>query len=281
MIRIGQFNRLRVSKLLGFGAYMTDGTEEILMPTKFLPEEIKEGDNIRVFVYHDNEGRPIATTQLPYACVDQIATLKVVANGAAGGFLDWGLDKDLLVPNSEQRFRLSIGQKAVVWIYIDDKSGRIVASTKLNKFIKDQITGQECDYKQGDDIEIVVAETTTLGYKVVVDGTYWGLLYKNEVFKPIEIGDRMDAYIKEIRPDGKIDVTLRSSEKNEVEDLGQTIINRLNENNGALPFGDKSDAAIIYREFGVSKKVFKRSLGMLLKEGKVQLGDNSITLVKK
>lgn len=272
MIRIGQFNRLRVSKLLNFGAYLTDGNEEILMPTKFLPEDIKEGDSIRVFLYHDNEGRPIATTQIPYACVNQVATLKVVANGSAGGFLDWGLDKDLLVPNSEQRIRLSVGQKVVVWIYVDDKSGRIVATTKLNKFIKDQGSS----YKSGDEVEIVVAETTNLGYKVVVDNEYWGLLFKNEVFKPIEIGDRLDAYIKEVRPDGKLDITLHSPEKNEVEDLGQAILKRLEENNGILPFGDKSDADIIYREFGVSKKVFKRTLGMLFKEGKITLENERI-----
>lgn len=259
--------------MLEFGAYLTDGREEILMPTKFVPEELKEGDSIRVFVYHDNEGRPIATTQLPLACVDQVATLKVVANGAAGGFLDWGLDKDLLVPNSEQRFRLQVGQKAVVWIYIDSKSGRIVASTKLNRYIQD--TGG--DYKLGDDVEIVIAETTNLGFKVVVDNAYWGLLYKNEVFKDITIGDRLDAFIKEVRPDGKIDITLRSPEKNEVEDLGSIILGRLKENGGTLPFGDKSDAAEIYKEFGVSKKVFKRTLGMLFKDGKVKLEDNKIT----
>lgn len=272
MVKIGQFNRLRVSKLLNFGAYLTDGNEEILMPTKFLPEDIKEGDSIRVFVYHDNEGRPIATTQIPYACVNQIATLKVVDNGSAGGFLDWGLDKDLLVPNSEQRVRLSVGQKAVVWIYVDDKSGRIVATTKLNKYVKDQGSS----YKSGDEVEIVIAETTNLGYKVVVENEFWGLLYKNEVFKPIEIGDRIDAYIKEVRPDGKLDITLHSPEKNEVEDLGQTILKRLDENNGILPFGDKSDADIIYREFGVSKKVFKRTLGMLFKEGKITLENEQI-----
>lgn len=272
MVKIGQFNRLRVSKLLNFGAYLTDGNEEILMPTKFLPEDIKEGDSIRVFVYHDNEGRPIATTQIPYACVNQIATLKVVDNGSAGGFLDWGLDKDLLVPNSEQRVRLSVGQKAVVWIYVDDKSGRIVATTKLNKYVKDQGSS----YKSGDEVEIVISETTNLGYKVVVENEFWGLLYKNEVFKPIEIGDRIDAYIKEVRPDGKLDITLHSPEKNEVEDLGQTILKRLDENNGILPFGDKSDADIIYREFGVSKKVFKRTLGMLFKEGKITLENEQI-----
>jgi predicted RNA-binding protein (virulence factor B family) len=276
MIRIGQFNRLRVSKLLNFGAYLTDGTEEILMPTKFLPEELKEGDSIRVFLYHDNEGRPIATTQIPYACVDQIATLKVVANSSAGGFLDWGLDKDLMIPNSEQRVRLAIGQKTVVWIYIDDKSGRIVATNKLNKFIKEQ--GGE--YKSGDDVEIVVAEATNLGYKVVIDNEFWGLLFKNEVFKPIEVGDRLDAYIKEVRPDGKIDVTLHAPGKNEVEDLGPNILKRLEENNGVIPFGDKSDAAIIYREFGVSKKVFKRTLGMLFKEGKITLEDEQISFKK-
>ncbi len=272
MIRIGQFNRLRVSKMLEFGAYLTDGKEEILMPNKFLPEDIKEGDSIRVFLYHDNEGRPIATTQIPYACVDQIATLKVVANGSAGGFLDWGLDKDLLVPNSEQRTRLSVGQKAVIWIYIDEKSGRIVGTTKLNKFIKDHGS----NYKAGDEVEIVIAEITDLGYKVVVDNEFWGLLFKNEVFKPIEIGDRLDAYIKEVRSDGKLDITLHSSEKNEVEDLGQTILKRLEENGGTLPFGDKTDAAIIYREFGVSKKVFKRTLGMLFKEGRITLGNEQI-----
>lgn len=276
MIRIGQFNRLRVSKLLNFGAYLTDGTEEILMPTKFLPEELKEGDSIRVFLYHDNEGRPIATTQIPYACVDQIATLKVVANSSAGGFLDWGLDKDLMIPNSEQRVRLAIGQKTVVWIYIDDKSGRIVATNKLNKFIKEK--GGE--YKSGDDVEIVVAEATNLGYKVVIDNEFWGLLFKNEVFKPIEVGDRLDAYIKEVRPDGKIDVTLHAPGKNEVEDLGPNILKRLEENNGVIPFGDKSDAAIIYREFGVSKKVFKRTLGMLFKEGKITLEDEQISFKK-
>lgn len=274
MIRIGQFNRLKVSKLLEFGAYLTDGREEILMPTKFVPEDLSDGDSIRVFLYHDNEGRPIATTQIPFACVDQIASLKVVANGSAGGFLDWGLDKDLLVPNSEQRVRLAVGQSVVVWIYIDDKSGRIVATTKLNKFIKDQ----GGDFKVGDEVEIVVAETTNLGYKVVVENEYWGLLYKNEVFQPIEVGDRLDAYIKEVRPDGKIDITLHSPEKNEVEDLGTIILKRLNESSGILHFGDKTDAAIIYREFGVSKKVFKRTLGMLFKAGKITLENERILL---
>jgi len=274
MISPGLFNRLKVAKLLEFGAYLTDGRDEVLIPAKFLPAEVKEGDSLRVFVYHDNEGRLIATTQIPYACVDQVATLKVVANGAAGGFLDWGLDKDLLVPNSEQRVRLSIGQKAVVWIYIDDKSGRIVASTKLNKYIKDQGSS----YSAGDEVEIVVAEITSLGYKVVVDNEFWGLLYKNEVFKTIAIGDRIDAFIKEVRPDGKIDVTLRAPQVNEVEDLGSKILSRLTENGGTLPFGDKTEAEVIYKEFGVSKKVFKRTLGMLYKDDKIILSDEKISL---
>jgi predicted RNA-binding protein (virulence factor B family) len=265
-----------VSKLLNFGAYLTDGTEEILMPTKFIPEELKEGDSIRVFLYHDNEGRPIATTQIPFACVDQIATLKVVANSAAGGFLDWGLDKDLMIPNSEQRVRLSVGQNTVVWIYIDDISGRIVATNKLNKFIKEQGSS----FKSGDDVEIVVAEVTNLGYKVVIDNEFWGLLFKNEVFKPIVVGERLDAFIKEVRPDGKIDVTLHAPGKNEVEDLGPNILKRLEDNNGVIPFGDKSDAVKIYREFGVSKKVFKRTLGMLFKEGKITLEDEQISIKK-
>ncbi len=278
MIKIGKTNNLSVVKIVDFGVYL-DGKElgEILLPQRYVSDGTKEGDEIEVFLYKDSEDRLIATTERPIIEVGEFGMLKAVAVNKVGAFMDWGLMKDLLVPFSEQRSDIRVGEEHIVYAYIDNATQRIAGSTKLNKFLGNKIP----KYAEGDTVEVLVAQRTDLGYKVIVDNLHWGLVYNNDVFDPLRIGDRMPAYVKLVRDDGKIDITLRERGGERVFQLGRRIMGYLEDNDGAMPYCDSSNPDDIKQVFQCSKKDFKKALGYLLKHGRINIGEQGVRMRKR
>jgi hypothetical protein len=276
MIQLGKVNRLQIVKFVDFGLYL-DGGEgvEILLPRRYVTDEMKEGDEIDVFVYADSEDRLVATTETPKAKVGEFAFLQVAAVNNVGAFMDWGLMKDLLVPFREQKVRMEKGRYYVVYIYVDDNSKRIVASAKLDKFLDNKIP----QYEPNDEVEIIVTKKTDLGYKVIVDNLFWGMIYHNEIFKDINIGEVHKAYVKNIRDDQKIDVILTSNKgKDRVDTVADEILDFLKINNGFMKFNDSSSPEEIKKQFKCSKKDFKKSIGLLFKKGIVTITDDGVKL---
>lgn len=275
MIKLGHNNKLRVGRFVDFGAYLTDDEgAEILLPARYVSDDLAVGDEIDVFVYKDSEDRPVATTDVPYVEVGQFAFLQVVAVNKVGAFLDWGLPKDLLVPFSEQKARMQQGGIYLVYVYLDNESGRIVASAKVEKYLGNLIP----DYKPGQRVEALVWEHTPIGYKVIVDNLFQGMLYQNELYRPVEIEETVDAYVKMVRPDGKIDLTLGDKAVNRVRELSDEIIERLKNSGGSLPYGDKSSPDDIKAEFKCSKRDFKQAIGRLYKEHRIDIDGDNIAL---
>lgn len=278
MIKLGHNNKLRVGRFVDFGAYLTDDEgAEILLPARYVSDDLAVGDEIDVFVYKDSEDRPVATTEVPYVEVGQFAFLQVVAVNKVGAFLDWGLPKDLLVPFSEQKARMQQGGIYLVYVYLDNESGRIVASAKVEKYLGNLIP----DYKPGQRVEALVWEHTPIGYKVIVDNLFQGMLYQNELYRPVEIEETVDAYVKMVRPDGKIDLTLGDKAVNRVRELSDEIMERLKNSGGSLPYGDKSSPDDIKAEFKCSKRDFKQAIGRLYKEHRIVIDGDNIALVEK
>ena len=270
-MKIGEYNELRINRTVDFGAYLIDDdTHEVLLPKRYLTPDMKVGDTIRVFVYNDSENRPVATTEVPKAVVGDFALMRVKAVNKVGAFLDWGLTaKDLLVPFGEQRVDMQAGRSYIVRVYLDEASHRIVASAKLAKFLN--LT--EPDYYHRERVEVLVVQRSDLGYRVIVDNAHWGQIYQNEIYQDVNIGDRLTAFVKQVRPDGKVDVTLAKIEKMRVDDLGDRIEQDLKEHGGEMTLTDKSSPEDITKAFQCSKKDFKKALGMLYKQQKVTLGD--------
>ncbi|WP_337840303.1 S1-like domain-containing RNA-binding protein [Rheinheimera sp.] len=274
MLALGTLNRLTVKKLVDFGLYL-DGLSwgDILLPKRYVPTGAAVGDELEVFLYLDSEDQLIATTETPLIRVGQVAQLKVVASTKVGAFLNWGLKKDLLVPFSEQNLPLQTDKWALVYCYVD-RSNRIVASTKLDKFI-----GKEpARYQAGQAVSFIVAARTDLGYKVVIDHQHWGLLYNNQVFKPLRIGYKGTAYVQKLRDDGKIDLLLDKPGYEKTQQLTDVILAKLQKAGGTLPLSDKSSPEQIAAEFGVSKKVFKQAIGALYKAGAIRIEADQIAL---
>ena len=270
-MKIGEYNQLRINRMVDFGAYLIDeDTHEVLMPKRYLTPEMKEGDMINVFVYNDSENRPVATTERPHAVVGDFALMRVKAVNKVGAFLDWGLvAKDLLVPFSEQRVDMQAGRSYVVRVYLDETTQRIVASAKLAKFLNQT----DPDYYHRERVEVLVVQRSDLGYRVIVNNAHWGQIYQNETYQDVNIGDRLTAFVKQVRPDGKVDVTLAKMEKMRVDDLADRIEQHLREHGGEMPLTDKSSPEEINNTFQCSKKDFKKALGLLYKQQKVALGD--------
>ena len=270
-MKIGEYNELRINRTVDFGAYLIDDdTHEVLLPKRYLTPEMKVGDTIRVFVYNDSENRPVATTEQPYAVVGDFALMRVKAVNKVGAFLDWGLvAKDLLVPFSEQRVDMKVGRSYIVRVYLDEASHRIVASAKLAKFLNQT----DPDYYHREKVEVLVTQRSDLGYRVIVDNAHWGQIYQNEIYQDVNVGDRLTAFVKQVRPDGKVDVTLAKIEKMRVDDLSDRILDYLNSHNGEMTLTDKSDPDDINKAFSCSKKDFKKALGLLYKQQKIALGD--------
>ena len=270
-MKIGEYNELSINRMVDFGAYLIDDdTHEVLLPKRYLTPEMKVGDTIRVFVYNDSENRPVATTEQPYAVVGDFALLRVKAVNKVGAFLDWGLvAKDLLVPFSEQRVDMKVGRSYIVRVYLDEASHRIVASAKLAKFLNHT----EPDYYHRERVEVLVVQRSDMGYRVIVEGAHWGQIYQNETYQDVNVGDRLTAFVKQVRPDGKVDLTLSKIEKMRVDDLSDRILDYLKANNGEMALTDKASPDDINKVFQCSKKDFKKALGLLYKQQKVTLGD--------
>lgn len=279
MLNIGSYNKLKVVRTVDFGCYLSDEeANEVLLPTRYMPEGLKIEDEIDVFVYRDNEGRPIATTEKPYAVVDEFAWLKVKMISTVGAFLDWGIMKDLLVPYSEQKVALREEQYCLVYVYIDPRTQRVVASCKVDKFLDNL----PANYERNQEVNILVAQETELGVKVIIENAHWGLIYKNEIFKPIKRGNRLKAYIKEVREDDKIDVSLSPlGYEKKVSSLADTIIGVLKQNGGYLAVHDKSSSDEIGHYFGCSKKSFKQTIGTLYKQQIVDIQKDGIRLISE
>lgn len=273
MIEIGKYNDLRVNRFVDFGLYLIDDeANEVLLPKRYLTGEEQIDDMLHVFVYNDSENRPVATTETPYAVVGDFALMRVNQVNQVGAFLEWGLvNKELLVPFREQRVRMQAGRSYIVYVYIDDATKRIVASAKLNKFLDNKMPR----FYHHQKVDVLVVQRTELGYKVIVDNLFWGLLYSNEIYGDINIGDRRTGFIKQVRDDGKIDVTLEKIEKVRVDDLGEVIENYLKKHGGEMTLNDKSDPKDIMDTFSCSKKDFKKALGLLYKQKKVTLGETT------
>lgn len=271
---LGQLNRLVIKKRVEFGVYLDGKTwGDILLPKRYVPATADIGSSIEVFLYLDSEDQLIATTETPSVMVGQVAQLRCVATTKVGAFLNWGLKKDLLVPFAEQHLPMQQDYSYLVFCFVD-KSNRIVASSKLDKFIgKTPAT-----FSAGEEVDIIVADVTELGYKVVVNHQHWGLLYKDQVFKPLRRGFRTKAYVQKVRDDGKLDLRLSKNTHQAALSLTDQILQKLAANQGQLPVSDKSDPELIYQHFGVSKKVYKQAIGNLLKEGKIVISPDHIAL---
>lgn len=276
MVNVGAYNTLKVLRKVEIGIYLDDGGEGILLPKRFVPRGIKEGDELTVFVYHDSDNRLIATTQQPLAVVDEIALLKAVAVTHQGAFLDWGLMKDLFVPQSQQLNPMRPGGRYLVKLYIDKQTGRIAASEKIEQFL----SNDELTVKEMDEVSLVVYRRTDVGYVVIINNRHTGLLYFNEVYEDLAPGDRLQGFIRKIRPDNKIDVVAGKRGYEKVEGETEKILRLLKENGGRLPYHDKSSPEDIYRFFGMSKKTFKMALGALYKQRKIELGPEGMKLAQ-
>jgi predicted RNA-binding protein (virulence factor B family) len=277
MKEIGQILELEALKDTPQGVYLiTDDGKEILLPNKYVPADIKMGELVEVFIYTDSEDRPIATTLEPKVKLNQCAFLNCIDVNQYGAFFDWGMEKDLMVPFSEQFLRMTSGKRYLIYLYKDEMTNRMVGTTKMGRFIREN----KLEIKTGDQVNLLVSGETEIGYKVIVNNKHYGMVFKNEVFKPIEIGEKMKGYLQRVRKDDKLDITLNSSNLSEVEVLANKIFERLLKEDGKLNFSDKSTPEVIYKEFQVSKKAFRRATGMLYKERKIIITPEDITLVK-
>ena len=274
----GKLNTLRVVKILDFGVYL-DGGEmgEILMPTKWVPENTKVDDVLDVFIYFDSEDRPIATTLKPKAMVGDFAWMKVKAVNRIGAFLDWGLDKDLLVPFKEQNAKMEEGRFYLVYLYVDPRSKRIAASAKLEKFL-DIVP---IDYEPDQEVDLLIWTKSDMGYKAIINQKHSSLLYFNEMFHDVMPGQMMKGYISRIRPDGKIDLKLQKTGYENIDQFSEILLQALEKSQGFIPLTDKSDPEEIYRLLGMSKKNFKKSVGLLYRKRWIRIDESGIYLIKK
>lgn len=277
MIKVGQFNKLMVVKEVPFGLYL-DGKDwdQILLPNKYVPKGTKINDMLDVFIYFDSEDKIIATTQRPRAQLGHCAFLQVIDVNRVGAFLDWGLDKDLLVPNPEQNRPMEKGKSYIVYVK-QDNQGRIIASSKLDYFLDKS----PATFKSGDEVSLMIAETTALGNKVIINDTHWGLIHSADIFQILSYGKRISGYIKTVREDGKIDVVLRKVSYDASNDLAKKIRAELDKKGGFLALNDKSSPLDIQRAFGESKKNFKNAIGHLYKRGEINIEANGIRLRDK
>ena len=275
MLKMGQVNRLKVYRKVDFGVFLADEEEEVLLPRKFVPPGTDIGSELDVFLYLDSEDRPVATTQTPKAVVGDTVLLEVVDANSLGAFLDWGLDKDLFVPFKEQKERMVKGRSYVVRVVFDKVSGRIFGSNRFHIFAKKT---HDNNFKVGDEVEILVCAEEDIGFNVLVNNRYMGMLYKNEIHCPVKPGDRLAAYISKLRDDKKIDVSLRKPGFFGIIKEKPLILEKLKEAGGFLPFNSKSTPEEIENYFHISKRVFKQAVGNLYKERRITITDDGIKL---
>ena len=277
-IKLGDYNLMRVVKEVDFGMYLDGGVEgEILLPSRYVPKGLKVGDEISVFVYLDQDERPVATTLQPLAKVGDFAYLEVAWVNEYGAFLNWGLMKDLFCPFREQKKRMEKGQGHIVHVGIDEDSYRMVASAKVEHYLSREMP----PYAHGDKVSLLVWQKTELGFKVIIDNEFAGLVYADQVFRPLTTGDRLNGYVDRVRPDGKSDVTIQPTGRRNTEEFSEVLLQYLKDNNGHCDLGDKSPAELISDRFKVSKKTFKKAVGDLYKRRLIELSDNGLTLLQK
>lgn len=274
MVQAGIYHTLKVVKKLDFGIYLDGNDTEILMPKRFVPADVEEGDELKVFIYHDNDGRPVATTQQPYGQVGDIVALQVKDKTRQGAFMDWGLMKDLFLPLSQQRSPIRVGGKYLVYIYLDEMTGRVAASEYVSRYL----SNENLTVEEGDEVEMAVWRETEIGYAVIIDGKHTGLLHHSDVFKELNPGDKLKGFIKTIYEDNKITVGLGTQGYKRIEGEAGKVLDLLEENNGYLPYHDKSDPQEIYDFFNMSKKAFKMAVGALYKQKLITLTKTGIKL---
>jgi len=278
MIKVGEYQTLTIDREMPQGFYLTDAEdeEEVLLPRSFITEEMEVGKTIDVFVYCDSEERDIATTEKPLITVGKFASLRVNSVNEFGAFCGWGVPKELLIPFSNQAKKLYPGEDCIVYMYLDELSDRLVGTTKLRPFLK---STAEDNFVLGQEVDLLVYEETDIGYRVLILPHFNGLVYKNEVNGELEIGKALKGYIKPLRDDGKIDVSLNPIGHQSIGKNEKIIMDALNENNGFLPFTDKSAPDAIRERFGISKKLFKKILGSLYKQRLITLEDKGVRKV--
>jgi predicted RNA-binding protein (virulence factor B family) len=277
MVKIGEYNVMKVIKEKSMGVFLDDGDAGILLPKRFVPQDTKMGDQLKVFLYHDGEDRPIATTQKPFGVLGDIVKLKVVSVTHQGAFLDWGLMKDLFIPKSKMKNFMIPNGEYLVKIVMDEKTGRLAATEKLEPFL----SNENLTVKEKDVVNLIVYRHTDIGYEVIINHIHKGILHNNEIYRNISIGDRFEGFIKNILPENKIDVAAGKPGYNRVEDETEKIIRLLNENDGYLPYHDKSSPEEIYSFFAMSKKTFKMSTGNLYKQHKISFTKTGIQLIEQ
>lgn len=276
MVHLGTYCTLEIVKKTDFGYYLNgENFGEILLPKRYMTAEMGVGKQVRVFIYLDGEERIVATTETPTASVGEFAFLKVKSIDAIGAFLEWLENKDLLVPFKEQKIRMEAGKSYVVCVYEDKVTNRIAASMKLEKFFAKTAP----KYRTGEEVDLLVWTPTDLGYKVIVNGSFLGLIYKNEIFSKVQTGQQLKGYVKKIREDGKLDVTLQAPGYQRINPNAEKIVQMLKKAGGFLPYNDKSDAEVIYAIFHMSKKVFKQSVGNLYKNRTISIENDGIRLL--
>ena len=279
MYSAGMFHTMKVDREVEFGVYLNDGKEGILLPKRFVPPATKVGDDVKVFLYHDGEDRLIATTQTPKGVVGDIVKLRVVSTTPQGAFMDWGLMKDLFVPKSQQTGVMRPLGEYVVKIYLDEQTGRVAATERVEQFLQNN----ELTVKELEPVQLTVLRRTDIGYLVVINNLHTGVLHFNEIYRSVTSGDSFKGFVKKITPkkDGgfAIDVAAGTPGYGRVEEEGEKILRLLKENNGYLPYYDKSDAEEIYSFFGMSKKTFKMTVGNLYKARKISLEKTGIKLI--
>ncbi|MFZ5939965.1 MAG: S1 RNA-binding domain-containing protein [Bacteroidota bacterium] len=266
MIHTGKYNTLKINRFSRSGVFLDDGEgNEILLPQRYVKADMEPGASVRVFVYNDSEDRPVAVTDTPAAEAGQLALLSVMEIANAGAFLDWGLPKDLLVPFGEQQERMVKGKSYLVYILVDPVTGRLMGSTRLNRYLGKEQPALEV----GEQVELVVVRESDIGYHVAVESRFWGILYRNEVFEQLSTGTRLQGFVKLVRPDGKIDCTLQSGDENRLQTLADKILQLLQENEGFLELGDHSSPEEIRTRLKESKKMFKKAVGLLYRQKKI------------
>ncbi|MGJ8581550.1 MAG: CvfB family protein [Psychromonas sp.] len=279
MIKVGTYNELKILKEVDFGLYLDGGYDhgEILLPKRYVTEEMHIGQSIAVFLYYDSEDRLIATTQHAKAVAGEFTSLKVIDTNRAGAFLDWGLPKDLLVPFNQQKVAMKTGFGYIVYVYQDDISERLLASSKLDRFL-DKVPAT---YKAGDKVDLLIAERTDIGFKAIINHKHWGVIFENDVFGDLGIGKKCKGYIRRIREDGKIDLSLTQTGYAKMDSLADRILLTLKQHDGFLPLSDKSSPDKIAKILKMSKGNFKKAIGQLYKQGHIVIEDKGITVTNK
>lgn len=271
-LRIADYNTLEAIRETSIGVYLDDGREGILLPRRFVPPGLKTGDRLRVFLYHDSEDRLIATTQQPFGKAGDIVPLKAVSVTNQGAFLDWGLMKDIFVPRSQMRLPMRVGGIYIVYIYIDERTGRVAATEK----IEPMLSNDPLTVKEREEVDLLTYRRTDIGYTMIINGRHTGVLHFSDIFRNIQVGDRLAGFIKAIKPDNKIDLVLSLQGHTRIGGDAGKVMELLEAQGGFLPYHDKSDPDDIYNFFGISKKAFKMAIGNLFKQKRIVITDDGI-----